>query len=213
MEENKGEFVSIAVTNPTKEDFTQRYNGEPYTVPAGATKNFSKFVSFHFAKHLSTKMITDEFTKKHPETDKLTPVQINQRATKFSQLCLYDNPKRRIALFSILRDTDLVMDVIISYPFKGFLEGNYHGQMEDYKNFVREEGGTFSDKGGKVKPTLDLLQEQIEAQNKQMEILQKALLEKEKEPKQEKPKTKKEPIIKKEIKNENSPKSGDSGSE
>jgi len=192
---NKGEFISVAVTNPTKEDFTQRFNGEPYLVPAGGTKNFSKYVSFHLAKHLSSRMIEADFPRTNKRTEKMTPQEVNREAAKFSQLTLYDNPKRRIALFKILRDTNLVMDVIISYPFKGFLEGEYHGQMEDYKNFVREEGGEFTDKGGKVKPTLELLQEQIE-------ILQSALLEKDKET----PEPKKETIIKKEIKNEGSPK-------
>lgn len=192
MSENKGEFISIAVTNPTKIDFTQRFNGEPYTVRAGETQNFSKYVGFHIAKHLSTKMIEADFPRDNAKTEKMTPQQINQEATRFTQLTLYDNPLRRIALFKILRDTDLVMDVIISYPFKGFLEGKLAGDMEDYKNFVREEGGEFTDKGGKVKPTLALLQEQIEE-------LSKKLAEK------ETPKT--DNIIKKEIKNENLPKS------
>lgn len=152
------EFESVLITNPTAEDFTWRWNGEPYTIKVGETKGFASPVSFHLAKHLSTKMIDKDFPRKKKFAN---DVERNQEANRFSQLVLFDNPRRRIALFKILNDVKLVMEVIKSYPFKGFLEGDYLGHMDDYKNFVKENGGTFEEVKGK--PTLESLQEKIEA--------------------------------------------------
>ena len=53
------ELDTIVLTNPTSKDFTHNFNGEPYTINAGETKAFAKFVGYHLAKHLSTKMIEE----------------------------------------------------------------------------------------------------------------------------------------------------------
>lgn len=118
------ELDVITLINPTSEDFTVPYNGQPYTLKAGETKSFSKFVGFHIAKHLSTKMIEDEIPNKVKKT---TPVAVAQRT-------VYDSHFRRIALYKILRDKDIVVQVIAAYPFKGFI-----GEMSEYEKFVEQQ--------------------------------------------------------------------------
>lgn len=159
------EYESVNITNPTSENFTWRWNGEPYEIKAGETKGFAKNVSFHLAKHLSAKMVEAEFPKKETFNN---DQERNAEAVKFAQLVLYDNPARRMALFKILRDTKLVMDVIMAYPFKGFLEGKLVGTMEDYKDFVKKEGGTFETEP-KGKPTLEGLMDEISSLKKLVE--------------------------------------------
>lgn len=117
------ELDTIVIHNPTDEDFTQGYNGEPYTILAGESKAFAKHVANHIAKHLSNKMIDAGFTKK----------QRKEKPVLISQSMVYDGPGRRIALFKILQDEDLVKHAIGAYPYKGFI-----GNMSDYEKFVED---------------------------------------------------------------------------
>lgn len=132
------ELDAVEIYNPTKEDFTWRYNGEPYTVPSKGKKSFAKYVAFHLAKHLSTKMISDMFSKEeHADRNKVFEI---------SQLNVYDNPKRRITLYQILKDVLLVQEVIKAYPFKGFL-----GDMTEYESYVKKEETSRTKHEDKVK--------------------------------------------------------------
>lgn len=129
---NKEDLSAIEITNPTSEDFTWNYNGEPYTIKAGQAAVFAKPVAYHLAKHLSTKMIVQplqETMTKKDRDDKNAPVHV-----KISQLSIYDTHERRIALYKILRKGDLVLDLITRYPFKGFI-----GEMSEYQKFVESE--------------------------------------------------------------------------
>lgn len=130
------ELDTLYLVNPTSEDFTHNYNGEPYTVKAGETKAFAKYVAYHLAKHLSSKMVQQEALKKATK-DELKELKVQNSAfnAKLAQLAVFDTHERRIALYKILGDTQKVLDVIRSYPFKGFI-----GDMGLYEQFVAEEG-------------------------------------------------------------------------
>lgn len=121
------EHDSVFIKNPTSEDFSWKFNGEIYSLKKGDAKAFSKFVAFHLAKHLSTKMVVDSVH--------LTAKQLENRNdpihAKLSQLAVYDTHERRIALFKIFENSDLVVSCVSMYPFKGFL-----GDMQEYKDFV-----------------------------------------------------------------------------
>ena len=125
------ELDTIVLTNPTEEDFTQHYNGEPYLLEANSTKAFAKFVGYHIAKHLSSRMIQNELNKKLAKDKALNQ---NQKASVLSQAMVYDNPQRRITLYQILKDKLVVQEVIKAYPFKGFI-----GEMSEYEKFVAEQ--------------------------------------------------------------------------
>src|SRR3990167_1275809 len=128
------ELDVITLTNPTSEDFTVAFNGQPFTIKAHETTSFSKYVGFHIAKHLSTKMIEDEVPEK---VKKMQPVIVAQRT-------VYDSHFRRIALYKILGDKDVVVQVIAAYPFKGFI-----GEMKEYEKFVEEQESEKSKKSEK----------------------------------------------------------------
>lgn len=155
----QSEYEAVSVTNPTSKEFTQNFNGEPYTVGALETKNFARNAAYHFAYKLSQKILEDEFpfSKK-----KQTEQERNVEATRFSQLTLYDNPKRRMALFRIVKDVLVVQDVIAKtlLSHRGWLEGKHMGTMDEYKKFVEKEGGTFEVKKDE-KPTVESLAEEI----------------------------------------------------
>lgn len=151
------DLESVTIYNPTTENFSKRWNGELYSVLAGETKAYASPVSFHLAKHLSTKMMESEF----PWKKKYANDQEREReSVRFSQLMIFDNPKRRIALFKILRDVKAVEDVVAAYPFKGFLESEVAGTMEEYKDFVRKNGGTFETEP-KGKPSMEVMEDRI----------------------------------------------------
>lgn len=126
------DLTSVEIINPTSEDFTWQWNGEPYTVKAGESAAFAKPVSYHLARHLSTKMIVDEFKSKLTKkqiADPRDPIHV-----KISQLQVYDTPERRIALYKILKDEEKVMQLLMRYPYKGTI-----GELEEYKQFVEKE--------------------------------------------------------------------------
>lgn len=158
------EFESVLISNPTAEDFTRRWNGEPYEIKANESKGFAKFIAFHLAKHLSTQMLEKDFPRKKRF---LNEQERNIEALRHANLILFDNPKRRIALFKIINDIQLVMEVIAAYPFKGFMEGEFLGYMQDYKDFVEKSGGVF-ESAPKGKPTLESLMEKIESLEKKL---------------------------------------------
>jgi hypothetical protein len=119
------ELDTIIVKNPLKEDFNVRFNGEPYTVKAGEEKTFPSFLAFHFAKHLSDKILSKEVEKiKKAKSD-------NPYRPEVGQLLLHDNVKRRMALYDVLRDKELVGHVIVAFNFKGLI-----GEMKEYEEYV-----------------------------------------------------------------------------
>ena len=117
------ELDTITLVNPTDEDFTHNFNGEPYTIKAKEHKNFVGPVGKHLARHLAIKMVEASFSKK----DKNDP----KKAVTITQHLVFDNPKLRIQLYRVLNDVDLVARVILSYPFKAFI-----GEMSEYETFV-----------------------------------------------------------------------------
>ena len=128
----KEDLSSVEITNPTSEDFSWKYNGDTYSIAAGETKAFAKPVSFHLAKHLSTNMIVHEVKSKMTKKDIADPRSPHH--VKVSQLTIYDTHERRIALFKILKDAQKVVEVISSYPFKGFI-----GDMDVYQKFAESQ--------------------------------------------------------------------------
>lgn len=139
----KEDLTSVSITNPTGEDFTWNYNGEPYTVKAGEQAAFAKPVSYHLAKHLSTTMVVGELEKKMTKKDRETPNAAIH--VKLSQLGVYDTPERRIALYQILGDPEMVMELVGRYFHKGSL-----GDMGVYKTHVEKQEG--KQKKESVKP-------------------------------------------------------------
>lgn len=122
---------SIVMRNPLSEDFSWKFNGEEYTIKAGEIKAFSKFVTFHLCKHLSTQMIDADARK--GMTPEAEAKQSHPIHGKIAQLHIYDTSERRIALYKMLGNADLVQEVIKQYPFKGFI-----GDMNVYRRFVDE---------------------------------------------------------------------------
>jgi hypothetical protein len=118
------ELDIINVFNPTSEDFTHGFNGEDYTIEAGKIRPLSQYVGFHLAHHLAKKMVEAEITKAEKKNN---PTILSQRQ-------VYDNPWLRVALYKILKSTDLVQQVISVYPYKGFI-----GDMGIYEKFVAKE--------------------------------------------------------------------------
>ena len=128
------ELDTIELQNPTDEDFTHNYNGEAYTLKAGERKSCAKYVGMHLAKHLSSKMVVDEARKAATKKELEELSKPNSRfAHKLSQLNVYDTHERRIALYKILGDDQLVVQTILAYPFKGFV-----GDMNEYKKFIEK---------------------------------------------------------------------------
>lgn len=119
------ELDSIVVYNPTDKDFSCRFNGELYTVPAHGQKEWAQFLALHVAKHFSDALLNVqvEEIKKTPSESPFRP--------EITQLIIHDNPKRRIALYTVLRNKENVERVITAFPFKGFI-----GEMNEYDAFV-----------------------------------------------------------------------------
>lgn len=128
------ELDAVIITNPTDEDFTYNYNGEPYTIKAHETRPFAKYVAFHLAKHLSSKMISEHFEAEEEKASKKKDFRKEVFATKVAQQALYDNPLRRRTLYQILGNKELVEQTVAAYPFKGFV-----GEMREYQEFVERE--------------------------------------------------------------------------
>lgn len=131
------EFDSVKINNPTAEDFTVNFNGEPYSIKANESKDFAKYVGFHMAKHLSTKMIDAEYVEKNKKFlygNAQQDPRVRAAQAEHAQLMVFDNPLRRKALYKIMGDEKLAEEVVKSYPFKGFI-----GDMKEYVDFVAKE--------------------------------------------------------------------------
>jgi hypothetical protein len=120
------ELDTIEITNPEKEDFEVRFNGELYTLKAGETKAYPKFLSFHIARHLSERMfgkLKEKLRKKHGKDNPFVP----QMSTLFN----HDNPERRKNLYNILKSKEFVEEAVVAYNLKGFV-----GEMKEYDDYV-----------------------------------------------------------------------------
>lgn len=122
------EFESIKITNPTKQDFSVRYNGELYELHAGVTDSYPRAVAFHMAKHLTTRMLEPEAQKLREEFKE--SVYIPQEST----LMNHDNPSRRIALYDVLGNRGEVDKFFIAIPLKSFV-----GDMSIYDKHVEKK--------------------------------------------------------------------------
>lgn len=128
---NRGEFDTIVIYNPLEEPFQARFNGELYRIGAEETKSFPAFLGFHMAKELSDNLLQPDLRKLKADADKSkNPNPFNPRN---AQLMVYDNPRRRITLYQVLRDKGLVQECIQSFPFKAFI-----GEMSEYDSYVEK---------------------------------------------------------------------------
>lgn len=119
------ELDTISVYNPLEETFTVNFNGEPYSIDGESEKSFPEFLAFHIAKHLSDKLLSVDVAK---EKAKATDNPFNP---KVGQLMVYDNPKRRIYLYDILRSKEKVEACVNAYPLQSFI-----GEMREYDEYV-----------------------------------------------------------------------------
>ena len=122
------ELDTLYVTNPTTDDFTVNFNGEPYMIGAGEKKAFPEFLGFHVAKHLSDKIIREKILKIRKKTTE------NPYRPEVAQLQVYDNPTRRIALYDILQDKTLVERCVNAFPMKEFI-----GEIAEYDEYVSKK--------------------------------------------------------------------------
>lgn len=122
------EYETIQITNPTKEKFSARYNGELYTIAAGETRAYPRFVAFHIAKNLSNKMLEPEAMKLREEFKE--SVWVPQEGVLFN----HDNASRRITLYDILLDKATVEEFFTYVPLKGFI-----GEMSVYDAYVSKK--------------------------------------------------------------------------
>ena len=121
------EYETINVRNPLKEAFSVNFNGEPYKLEAGEEKHFPKFLAFHIAKHLSNHIVGAEIIKLKAKKEYR---EVRENPLN-SQMMNYDNPKRRIALFDILKSKELVQECVSVSPLKGFI-----GDMAEYDTYA-----------------------------------------------------------------------------
>lgn len=122
------EYETIQITNPTKEAFSCRFNGEMYTLQPSETRSYPQFLSFHIAKHLSNKML-DKEARKLMEQFKENPF-----VPQVSVLMNHDNPSRRIALYDIFSSRESVEACLKACLFKSFV-----GEMTTYDTYVAKK--------------------------------------------------------------------------
>ncbi len=122
------EYDTVEVFNPLKEEFVVRFNGQPYKLASKEKKPYPFFLAFHIAKHLSDLLL-------QPELQKIKKERGNGEFNpKNAQLMVYDNPKRRMALYEILGKEELVQGCIEAFPFKAFL-----GVMKDWTDYLEDK--------------------------------------------------------------------------
>ncbi len=138
------EFDTVEIFNPLDEEFIVRWNGEPYRLDGGERRTFPTFLALHIAKHLSDKVLAPEVLKiKAEETT-------NPYRPSNAQLMVYDNPKRRIALYKILRNRELVEQAVKAAEYKGFV-----GNMKDYDDYViADKTSVFKEKRQEVEDSV-----------------------------------------------------------
>ena len=108
------EFDTIFITNPTDEDFTWNYNGEPYTLKANVETQMPHFLARHLSKHLSDKILRSHFLKKvQKKRYKDNPALQDPEQYQY---CMLDTHDRRIALYKILHSKEEVERTIKAYP-------------------------------------------------------------------------------------------------
>lgn len=129
------ELDTIHIENPLNEDFEVRFNGEPYTLKQGEKRQLPQHLARHFAKHMSDRMCALEFEKQKQVYEKRKEKIPDPLKT---QITMYDNPERRIALYKCLRSKEEVERTIKSYPqFKAMDKGfNFVGDIKVYDDFV-----------------------------------------------------------------------------
>lgn len=120
----KSPLETITLYNPTNENFTHGFNGDPYTIPAKQKIQFPQALAKHLAKHLATNIVMSRITKK----------QAKEQPTLVAQKTVYDNTDLRIALYDIIGDIKIVEETVASYPYKGFI-----GDMQVYKDYVAKQ--------------------------------------------------------------------------
>ena len=118
---------TISIKNPLKEDFSCRYNGELYTLKTKEEKSYPLFLALHIAKKLSDLILSDE-AKKIKVGVKPTDNPFNPAKVQFVN---YDNPRRRIILYDLLGDKNIVEKCIKSFNFKDFI-----GDISEYDDYV-----------------------------------------------------------------------------
>lgn len=126
----RSEFETIAVTNPIANSITVHFNSEPYTFAPGETKSYPYLIAYHLAKHISDIILGDEIEKIRAKKKK--EKNENPFNPEVGQLLNYDNVKRRIALYTILKKKDEVSACVERcFNFKGTI-----GTMDEYDAFV-----------------------------------------------------------------------------
>jgi len=63
------EKETLRIYNPDTEDFTVKFNGVSYTIPALEIAEFPYFVANHIKKHLADLLLAKRGTKTNPEDD------------------------------------------------------------------------------------------------------------------------------------------------
>lgn len=132
------EFDLLTIKNPTSEDFTVNYNGEPYSIKAGEAKPFVHSIARHIAKYLSDKILDKEFQKKRTETVYKNNPKLRENDPERTQYTMLDNPQRRIALYTILESKTEIERTIKTYPqFRSSdTQDNFVGDISVYDAFV-----------------------------------------------------------------------------
>ncbi len=167
------ELDQIFVCNPTDKEFTTKKNGESYTLEAGESTIRPQYLARHMAKHLSDIECMTYFKS---EEVKYKRRKEKMPDAKKTELLMFDNPIRRIALYKILQSTQEVETVILSYPqFKARLvpgrglEFAFIGEMEVYTDFV----AAFDSKEGSSTSAPQLSKSaQVAALKQQLETLE-----------------------------------------
>lgn len=120
------ELDTCTIRNPLTIDFSARYNGELYTVRAGETKTYPKYLVYHLAKHLSNQMLDKEVRELIKIYEKESPY-----VPQVGALMNHDNPTRRRYLYDILQSKSEVESCLKQLEFKSFI-----GDMREYDSYV-----------------------------------------------------------------------------
>lgn len=122
------ELDTCSIKNPSKEDFSARFNGELYTVRAGESKTYPKYLVYHLAKHLSNQLMDKEVRVLIAQYEKDSPY-----VPQVGALMNHDNPTRRKYLYDILGSKAEVESCLQQLQFKSFI-----GEMREYDKYVAD---------------------------------------------------------------------------
>lgn len=126
--ENVSALETVPVYNPKNEEFSVRFNGELFKLAPKSSRHYPRFLAFHIAKHLSSLMLAPLVEKAIKKSG------TNPFAPDVTRLTVHDNPERRIALYDILQDKNLVEACIGSTSLKPFI-----GNMAEYDDYVSQK--------------------------------------------------------------------------